>query len=50
MHLNKRYFNTYLKDNYGKNGDANNRGNQGSKLDIEFEDDDSFWINTKING
>ena len=35
MHLNKKYYESYFKHECGRGGE---------QLDVEFEDDDSFWL------
>ena len=45
VHLSKKYFSSYLRDAYYPDSARNNR-----KLNLEFEDEDSFWLVLKKPG
>lgn len=49
MHLSKKYYSSYFRDAYNRKVLEQGRGDPRNavKLDLEFEDEDSFWLSVK---
>jgi len=45
MHLNQKYYKQFFKDNYGKE-DVLSKEEKAQPIELEWEDEDSFWLST----
>ena len=45
MHLNKKYYNQFFKENYGKQ-DVLSKEEKAQPIELGWDDEDSFWLST----